>query len=165
VSHLFSDQPHTRRAVLQTAAALFAGSISQQGAAQSFATDVQGAVLAKVLYLMAPNTRFSSSQYLRQVGIVQQRMARDADLNARLNKGIEQLNSTDALTFLQLSEAAQRAALGKQMGTPFWGFISNPAVGIYNNPDVWPLIGYEGSSFEKGGYLLRGVNDIAWLPK
>jgi hypothetical protein len=165
VTHPFNGSPRTRRAVLQTAAALFAPSFAQLGGAQTLTPDAQGAVLAKVLYLLAPNARFSSSQYERQVGILQQRMARDAGLSANVSKGIEQLNSADALPFLHLTEAAQIAAMRKQVGTPFWGFISNPAVGIYNNPDVWPLIGYEGPAFEKGGYLNRGVNDIAWLPK
>jgi hypothetical protein len=165
VAHSFNDQPHTRRVALQTAAVLFAASFAQVGAAQAPTADMQGAVLAKVLFLLAPNTRFSSSQYQRQVGIVQQRMAREAGLNANVSKGIEQLNSADALPFLQLTEAAQIVAMRKQAGTPFWAFISNPAVGIYNNPDAWPLIGYEGPAFEKGGYLFRGVNDIAWLPK
>jgi hypothetical protein len=27
------------------------------------------------------------------------------------------------------------------------------------------MFGYEGSSVEKGGYLGRGFDDIAWLPK
>ncbi len=161
----FNSQPRTRRVMLQTAAALFSTSFAQLGVAQTSPADIQGAVLAKVLYLLAPNPRFSSSQYQRQVDIIQQRMARDAGLTATLNKGIEQLNVFDAQPFLQLAEPSQLDALRKQVGTPFWGFISNPAVGIFNNSEVWPLIGYEGPAFEKGGYLFRGVNDIAWLPK
>ncbi len=35
--------------------------------------------------------------------------------------------------------------------------------GLYNQPDVWPVFGYEGESFSKGGYLARGFDDIAWL--
>ena len=35
--------------------------------------------------------------------------------------------------------------------------------GIYGNPDVWPLFGYEGESASKGGYLNRGFDDIDWL--
>ena len=35
--------------------------------------------------------------------------------------------------------------------------------GIYNNPDVWPLFGYEGESASQGGYLHRGFDDINWL--
>jgi hypothetical protein len=36
---------------------------------------------------------------------------------------------------------------------------------LYSNPQVWPLFGYQGSSLEYGGYLERGFDDIAWLPK
>ncbi len=165
MKNIFNEQPHTRRVALQTAAAILAASFSPLSSAQTTSPETQGAVLAKVLYLLAPNARFSSGQYLRQVGIVQQRMSRDAGLNANVSRGIDQLNAVDATPFLQLSEDSQRDAMRKQVGTPFWSFISNPAVGIYNNPEVWPLIGYEGAAFEKGGYLFRGFNDIAWLPK
>ena len=36
-------------------------------------------------------------------------------------------------------------------------------VGLYNQKEVWPYFGYEGSSYEHGGYLERGFDDIAWL--
>lgn len=36
--------------------------------------------------------------------------------------------------------------------------------GFYNAPEVWEIFGYEGSSFEHGGYLVRGFDDLAWLP-
>ncbi|WP_371227585.1 Twin-arginine translocation pathway signal [Roseovarius sp. 2305UL8-3] len=35
--------------------------------------------------------------------------------------------------------------------------------GLYNQKAVWPLFGYEGASFEKGGYINHGFNDINWL--
>ena len=35
--------------------------------------------------------------------------------------------------------------------------------GIYNNPEVWPIFGFEGESFSKGGYINRGFDDIDWL--
>jgi len=35
--------------------------------------------------------------------------------------------------------------------------------GLYNQKAVWPIFGYEGSSFEHGGYINRGFNDINWL--
>ena len=33
-----------------------------------------------------------------------------------------------------------------------------------NQKALWPKFGYEGSSFEHGGYLHRGFNDLDWLP-
>jgi hypothetical protein len=35
--------------------------------------------------------------------------------------------------------------------------------GLYNQKAVWPIFGYEGESFSKGGYIDRGFNDINWL--
>ena len=35
--------------------------------------------------------------------------------------------------------------------------------GLYNQKAVWPIFGYEGESFSKGGYIDRGFNDISWL--
>jgi hypothetical protein len=35
--------------------------------------------------------------------------------------------------------------------------------GLYNQKAVWPLFGYEGESFSKGGYIDRGFDDIQWL--
>lgn len=35
--------------------------------------------------------------------------------------------------------------------------------GLYNQKAVWPLFGYEGESFSKGGYINRGFDDINWL--
>lgn len=32
-------------------------------------------------------------------------------------------------------------------------------------PEVWAVVGYEGESLSKGGYLRRGFNDLAWLPE
>lgn len=35
--------------------------------------------------------------------------------------------------------------------------------GLYNQKAVWPIFGYEGESFSKGGYMDRGFDDINWL--
>lgn len=37
--------------------------------------------------------------------------------------------------------------------------------GIYNNVEVWPLFGYQGSSLEHGGYIDRGFSDITFVPQ
>lgn len=40
---------------------------------------------------------------------------------------------------------------------------SGMVVGLYNQHDIWPVFGYEGESYSKGGYLHRGFDDIDWL--
>lgn len=36
-------------------------------------------------------------------------------------------------------------------------------VGLYNQKEIWPVFGYEGESYSKGGYIARGFDDIEWL--
>lgn len=36
-------------------------------------------------------------------------------------------------------------------------------VSLYNQKELWPIFGYEGESYSKGGYIHRGFNDIEWL--
>jgi len=36
---------------------------------------------------------------------------------------------------------------------------------LYATPLAQALLGYEGEAFSKGGYLLRGFNDLRWLPE
>ena len=48
--------------------------------------------------------------------------------------------------------------------SPFFQQVRGGLVtGLYNQKAVWPIFGYEGSSFEFGGYIDRGFNDINWL--
>ena len=37
-------------------------------------------------------------------------------------------------------------------------------VALYDDREVWELLGYEGPSFDKGGYVDRGFDDLDWLP-
>jgi hypothetical protein len=35
---------------------------------------------------------------------------------------------------------------------------------LYDDREVWSLLGYEGPSYDQGGYLTRGFDDLDWLP-
>ena len=46
---------------------------------------------------------------------------------------------------------------------PFFRMIRGVAVvGIYDDHETWEQLGYEGPSFELGGYLHRGFDDLDW---
>jgi len=48
--------------------------------------------------------------------------------------------------------------------TPFFKAVrSSLMFGLYDNKALFPLFGYEGSSWEYGGYVNRGFNDLNWL--
>jgi len=61
-------------------------------------------------------------------------------------------------------EADRLAVLRAIENTPFFSAVrSSLVVGLYNQKEVWPIFGYEGSSADKGGYIERGFSDITWL--
>jgi len=48
--------------------------------------------------------------------------------------------------------------------SPFFQKVRGGLVtGLYNQKAVWPLFGYEGESYSKGGYIDRGFDDINWI--
>lgn len=53
---------------------------------------------------------------------------------------------------------------GRQGDADFFALRMHVLMGLYNNPDVTRRFGYQGPSFEKGGYLERGFDDLRWLP-
>ena len=67
--------------------------------------------------------------------------------------------------YVQVGWESDRVALLEQIQDgPFLQTIRGGLVtGIYGNPEVWPLFGYEGPSADKGGYIDRGFDDIDWL--
>jgi len=61
-------------------------------------------------------------------------------------------------------ESQRVAILRAHASDPMFEAIrSGLVVSLYNNEDVWPIFGYEGESYSKGGYLERGFNDLDWL--
>ena len=61
-------------------------------------------------------------------------------------------------------EADRVALLRNQSADPMFETIrSGLVVSLYNKQEVWPIFGYEGESFSKGGYIHRGFDDIDWL--
>ncbi len=52
---------------------------------------------------------------------------------------------------------------GMEQSSFFQTMRGNLVTGLYNNKEVWPLFGYEGESYSKGGYINRGFDDITWV--
>ena len=56
------------------------------------------------------------------------------------------------------------AILRNQSADPAFETIRSGLIAsLYNQKEVWPIFGYEGESFSKGGYIHRGFDDITWL--
>ena len=89
----------------------------------------------------------------------------DPQARQMLRSGLEDLDRRAGGDYRGLDAAARTKLLGSIAGTPFFGTVRFAAlVTLYSDPAVVRLFGYQGASFEQGGYLTRGYDDLRWLP-
>jgi len=87
----------------------------------------------------------------------------DAGTRRTIEDGVSALN--DGRPFAERSADEQLEALKQIEGSDFFELVRSTAVTeVYSDQRTWQLVGYEGPSFAKGGYIDRGFNDLGWLP-
>jgi hypothetical protein len=125
--------------------------------------------LARVARDVYPHDHLADQYYIAAVTPWDGKAASDAKIKALIEEGVARLDE-DALAKHKQPYAAvaweeQRVALLRGIEhTEFFSTLRGDLiVSLYNNHDVWPKFGYEGSSAEHGGYINRGFNDIDWL--
>jgi hypothetical protein len=119
--------------------------------------------MARVLY---PHANLSDIYYGKAVEALDAGAAADTAFAAMLRDGVAKLGAPYGVPFHRLSTGNRLEAVKAAEGSEFFEAVRNTTVWtLYSNPQVWPLFGYQGSSVEQGGYLERGFDDIAWLPK
>jgi hypothetical protein len=139
--------------------------------AQSFNT--LGADTGKTLIRMArdifPHDKLADNFYAQAEAPYDAAAAKDPALKAMLADGVATLNAKaqkrHGKPYTEVPGEAERVVLLKEIeASAFFQKVKGDLVtGLYDNKDVWPQLGYEGSSWQKGGYLNRGFNDIDWL--
>ena len=123
-------------------------------------TAEQEATLLRMVRVAYPHDSFPDAPYERTVKTI---VAADAD--GLLPEGLAALDAAAGGDFGSLSEAEATAVLERVSQSPFFKLVhATTVVALYDDHEVWDLLGYEGSSFDKGGYLDRGFDDLDWLP-
>ncbi|MEJ7650436.1 MAG: hypothetical protein WKF57_15595 [Nakamurella sp.] len=124
-------------------------------------SDHHSAVLHRLLRVAYPHPSFPDGPYARTAAAI---LATDgsADLVAA---GLADLDGRAGGDFGSLEDDAATQVVEQIADTPFFALVhSTTVVALYDDHEVWDLLGYEGSSFDKGGYLHRGFDDLDWLP-
>lgn len=144
---------------------------AREALAESFT--VLGAATGKTLLVLArdifPHDRISDRYYLQALEPLEAQAAKDAPLKTLLTDGVAALDRLAQARFktayAELDKESERVSLLYviEHGAFFQKVKGHLVTGFYDNKAVWPLFGYEGSSWEKGGYINRGFDDIDWL--
>jgi len=125
---------------------------------------------AKTLLTMSrqiyPHDTLADMYYAGVVETLDSAARDDKDLATLLRDGVAELDKAMGVKWLDLSDGNQLATLTAIQDSGFFQKVRGTiVVALYNNPLVWRHFGYEGPSYEFGGYLHRGFNDLAWLPQ
>ena len=127
------------------------------------ASDAQ--TLLRALRVIYPHESLSDQYYAQVVAALDQDAKADEAVAAMLKDGVAGLDQAGPTPFVELSAGNQAQALAAIETTPFFQTIRFKTIAVlYNNPLVWEAFGYEGESFEYGGYIERGFDDLGWLP-
>jgi hypothetical protein len=134
--------------------------VPQQGVAS------QQATLVSLLRAMFPHASFPDGPYERSAAAILQSTESDVRAQGRLIQGLTDLEARSGGPFTGLAPDAALEVLRGMSASPFFEAVRAKAIlTLYNDPEVWRLLGWEGSSYEHGGYLERGYGDLDWLPE
>ena len=123
----------------------------------------EAAVLLKMTRHLYPHRMLGDIYYAEVVEAFDAKMAADTQLEILVKDGIASLDGAYGVPWLNLSEGYQLEALKRiESGKFFQTLRGHTVVALYNNKNVWPDFGYQGSSAQDGGYLFRGFQDAGW---
>ena len=120
-------------------------------------------LLMKMVRTLYPHDRFPDGPYIRTTDDVINKGNSSPENAIMLQEGIDQLKS-DNFSKLDMEESTKY--LTKMGRTAFFEHVrGTTTVTLYNDKEVWEILGYEGYSSDQGGYINRGFNDLDWLPE
>jgi hypothetical protein len=125
--------------------------------------------LVRLLRAAYPHPRFPDGPYERTADAIIGQAEDDLWQRLALTEGLATLDARAAVlaqkSFVDLDDDTALSLLRKIEDAEFFKAIRAVAVvTLYDDAEVHRLLGYEGPSFEQGGYLRRGFDDLDWLP-
>lgn len=119
-------------------------------------------LLARMIRVMFPHTNIPDEPYIRAAEAVLQLACEKPGRQVAFAAAIQELMNSD---FENLDDATALDRLREMAATDFFTQVQGKALlSFYSDPEVWTHLGYEGPSFDQGGYINRGFNDLDWLP-
>lgn len=129
-------------------------------------TDEAKQTLIRVLRVAFPHADFPDGPYVRTAEKILIAADEETWFRVALIQGLLSLDQLSDGNFCGLDDDSALKVLRRVESTEFFGFVRRTAVlNLYDDVEVWETLGYEGPSFDKGGYINRGFDDLDWLPE
>lgn len=169
--------PLTRRSLLR-GSGLLLGTLAAGGVLTALApsrvwavelktlSSAEGTTLMKMGRTLFPHAKLPDAVYALLAKDLDAGATADLKTTALLRDGIVSLDKAASGNFAKASAAKQLAAVKSLEATPFFAAVRGKCVtSLYDNDMAFAALGYPGSSWEKGGYITRGFQDLKWLPE
>lgn len=128
-------------------------------------SSAEGTALMKMGRVLFPHKKLPDAVYALLAKDLDAAAAGDAATATLLADGIAALNKAAGGSFAKARAARQLQVVKAMEGQPFFNTVRGKCItSLYDNDMAYAAFGYPGSSWEKGGYLTRGFQDLKWLP-
>jgi hypothetical protein len=141
-------------------------------APEAWALDVKGLQpqTMKTLILVArdiyPHDKVPDRYYAIAMKTYDEKAASDPATKAQIESFIAGLDTAAGKGgYAGVGWESERVALLRAVShSPVFETVRSGLIAsLYNQQEVWPIFGYEGESYSKGGYLKRGFDNIDWI--
>jgi hypothetical protein len=125
-------------------------------------SSAEGAELMAMARTIAPHDKLDDAAYAMVVQAIDTDASKDESTRKMVREGVVALGTE----FIASGESERVAMLKKIESSAFFQAMRQKTMQVlYTTPLAYAYFGYEGEAFSKGGYLLRGFNDLRWLPE
>jgi hypothetical protein len=125
----------------------------------------EGEAILKMARTLFPHNKLSDAAYALVVKDLDASAATDAKSAKVLKDGVVALNKAAGGNFANTPYEKRLEIIKGMEGNPLFNAVRGKCVtSLYDNDLSYLAFGYPGSSWDKGGYITRGFQDLKWLP-
>lgn len=125
----------------------------------------EGAALMAMGRVLYPHEKLPDAVYALLAKDLDGKAAGDPGAAKLLSEGIAWLNQSAGGNFAKAGAARRLEIVRSMEGTAFFNTVRGQCItSLYDNDMAYAVFGYPGASWEQGGYITRGFQDLKWLP-
>lgn len=131
-------------------------------------TQPQGEALMAMGRVLYPHAKLPDAVYALLAKDLDAKASADPAATPQTTKllqdGLASLDTAAGGGFLAAPPEQRFAAVKSLEGSPFFNLVRGQCVtSLYDNDMAFAALGYPGASWDKGGYITRGFQDLKWL--